>query len=195
MANSKPWSKKGVPATEARKHLKKMRSLGVPQSVLATASGYSERRMASIMSGQTKHLKPATYHAIMAIGVSATQGATKGKISSATSKKLADEILGAGYSKGWICRQLGFQRSNNLEFHPTITAAKANKIKDLHDRLWKENEVGWQVKCGNGTAIYGKSFREACTCYGLSDLDQKRQRDRLAQRDYRQKKSDEALYA
>src|SRR5688500_9224281 len=113
-----------------------MRQLGVPQAVLAAACGFSERRMASIMSGQTKYLKPATHDAIMAIGLSALEGATKGKIDSKPTQKLVAEILEAGYSKGWICRQLGFQRSNNLDLYPTITAAKAAKIKQLHDRLW-----------------------------------------------------------
>jgi hypothetical protein len=172
-----------------------MRSLGLPQAVLAAASGYSERRMASIMSGETKYLKPATHNAIMAIGLSAIEGAERGKISSEPSKKLIEEILEAGYSQGWICRQLGFQRSNNLDLYPTITAAKANKIKKLHDQLWIENQPGQKVKCGNGTPIYGKPFREACTCYGLSDLERKRESDRIRQRDFRAKNTDEALYA
>lgn len=145
--------------------------------------------MSYIMSGQTRYLKPATHDAIMAIGLSDLKQATKGKISSEPSVKLIEEILEAGYSRGWICRQLGYQRSNNLSFTPTITVAKANRIKQLHDELWVANEVGFKVRCGNGKPIEGKPFREVCDCYGLSDLDQRRHKDRLAQRDYRSRKT------
>lgn len=166
-----------------------MRKMGLPQSVLATACGYSERRMASIMSGQTKYLKPQTHDAIMAIGLSAMKEAERGKIDSKPTQKLVAEILEAGYSKGWICRQLGFQASNNLDFYPTITAAKAHKIKHLHDRLWIGNEVGWQVKCGNGRPIYGKPFREACNCYGLHDHVKANEIRRNRQQEYRSRKA------
>lgn len=137
------------------------------------------------MSGQTKYLKPATYDAIMAVGVSALQGAKRGKVSSAHSNKHIDEILEAGYSKGWICRQLGFQRSNNLRLAPTVTAAKALKIQAIHDRLWTANEVGQKVTCGHGKPIYGQPFRQVCNCYGVSDLQVKRNKAAEKQRQYR----------
>jgi hypothetical protein len=141
------------------------------------------------MSGQTRYLKPATHDAIMAIGLSAAESAERGKIDSKPSQKLIAEILEAGYSKGWICRQIGYQRSNNLDFQPTITAAKAHKIKQLHNELWLANEIGWKVKCGNGKPIYGKPFREVCRCYGTSDLERRREADRLKRQDFRARKA------
>lgn len=141
------------------------------------------------MSGQTKYLKPATYDAIMAVGTSAIQGAKKGKIGSEHSKHLIEEILQAGYSKGWICRQLGYQRSNNLNVSGRITAAKAAKIQALHDDLWMANGKGWRVKCGGGHRIYGTPFRSVCSCYGVSDLEIKRQKDREKKREERLKKA------
>jgi hypothetical protein len=144
--------------------------------------------MAAIMSGQTKYIKLETHDAIMAVGLSATQGATRGKIGSEQSEQYIEEILLAGYSKGWICRQLGFQRSNNLKLSRSITAAKAAKIKAIHDRLWLANERGWKVLSGNSPRIYGHHFREVCQCYGTSDLQLKRQKDAEKQRQIRERK-------
>lgn len=141
------------------------------------------------MSGQTRYLKPATHDAIMAIGLSAAESAERGKIDSKPSQKLIAEILDAGYSKGWICRKLDFQRSNNLDFYPTITAAKAHKIKQLHNELWLANEIGWKVKCGNGKPIYGKPFRDACQCFGLHDQAKKNELRRERQQEYRARKA------
>lgn len=184
----KPWSKSGIPAHNARMHLRKLRDLGVPQAVLASATGFSERCMASIMSGQTKYLKPATYDAIMAVGVSAVQGAERGKISSVHSNRLIDEILEVGYSKGWLARQLGL-KINTFQISPTITIARALKIQAIHDRLWTANDTGQRVTCGRGKPIYGKPFRQVCNCYGVSDLQVKRKKAAEKQRRYRANQS------
>lgn len=162
--------------------------MGVPQAALATACGISERHTVSILNGQAKYLKPQTFDAVMAVGLSAIETAKAGKIDSKKSARLIEEILEAGYSKGWIARQLGL-KINTFQISPTITVARANRIRDLHDKLWKENEIGWRVKTGNAPPIPGKTFREACHCYGLSDLERKRQADRLKQQDFRARKA------
>lgn len=194
MAKPRPWTKSGVPAKEARRHLRKMRTMGVPQAILATTCGLSERHTNAILNGKVKYLKPATFDAVMAVGLSAIETAKSGKIDSKQSAHLIEEILEAGYSKGWIARQLGL-KINSFQLSPTITIARANRIKEIHDRLWKENEVGWQVKAKYGQPIYGKTFREVCTCYGVSDLERKREIARIRQRDFRARNDDEALYA
>lgn len=171
-----------------------MRKMGVPQAALATACGLSERHTVSILNGQAKYLKPQTFEAVMAVGLSANETTKTGKIDSKKSARLIEEILEAGYSKGWIARQLGL-KINTFQISPTITIARANRIRDLHDKLWKENEIGWRVKTGNAPPIYGKTFREACTCYGVSDLERKREIARIRQRDFRSRNTDEALYA
>lgn len=180
----KPWSRSGIPAAQARRHLCNLRRRGVPQAVLAAASGFSERRMAAIMSGETKFLKPGTHDAIMAVGLSSMLQAQRGKVSSEPSKRLVAEILAAGYSKGWICRELGLQR-NLLAFDATITAARAQKIRQLHDRLWLANETGWKWR-SRCTVTVGVPFRSVCECYGERP---ERVRNRLAKQRERARKT------
>lgn len=161
---------------EAAEHLRNLRRRGVPQSVLAQASGLSERHLSQIMAGGSRWLHADTADRILCIGLSALKSADKGKIDSTESKRLVAEMVAAGWSKGWICKQIGCTTKNKLHMGKRILASRARRIRQLHDQLWWTNEVGRKL-INHGHVQTGVAIRSVCRCYGRDPaLEQERQR-------------------
>lgn len=174
-----------VAAEEAREHLQNLRRLGVPQATLAAATGLSERHIAHVMNGHAVWLRPDTADRILVVGISALETAREGKIGSRESKRLVQEMVNAGFGRGWIGRQLGCTKNNNCKIGDRILASRALKIRQLHDRLWWANETGWK-QISHGSIRIGVPLRSVCKCYGC---DPKTEANREAQQRLRARKA------
>lgn len=162
-----------VNARQARKHLEYLHSQGYSARTLAALTGIRHSVFHDISTQQVTRIHLKTHEKILGVTISDCRQATKGRQPAEPSLRLLREFLGMGYTQTWIRRQMGGY--DLLAQNPKgVAQTVATRVQALHDKHWRENI---------------NNFRRHCSCYGVSDLQIKRQKDAENKRQERARKA------
>lgn len=165
--------KLSVSARAAKQHLTYLQESGYSERAIADLTGLSRSVIHRVLSGATKRVYAETNDKILGLTLTECRRAPSGRQPAECSLRLLREFLDAGYSQTWLRFQLGGY--DLLATRPKGVALKvADRVQELHDKHWRENI---------------NNFRSFCDCYGVSDLQLKRQEEAKKRREYRAKKA------
>lgn len=119
-----------VDASDARRHLLWLSSVGVGRRAVAAHSGVALSSIHGIRSGRTTKARPATIDAILAVGRSAAS--PNALVDATDTWAKVDELRAHGWTKAAISRAIG-QDGRALQLgRRRVTARNARKVADLH---------------------------------------------------------------
>jgi hypothetical protein len=129
-----------IPARAARKHMLKLRALGIGAKTVHAETGLAYSVLQRIASGDIKRTRRCNAEKILAVDVSAARGTIK--IDGRATWKLLDAIIGSNlYSRGWIALQLGSKTPIlQMRNRSCVRADKARLVKLLYDQLWETDK-------------------------------------------------------
>ena len=125
-----------VDASAAREHLADLSAQGASQKSLAGACGLNVKTIVQVLCGETRRILPETEEAIRALSVAAVRSAAAPgtRVDAGPTWDLLDDMIGRGWPKSWIARELGLGNSLQLS-RDTITASNADKVAEVARRL------------------------------------------------------------
>lgn len=129
-----------VPAGKARAHLKELAAYGIGLKTVAKVSGVPHGSLAKIIYGDparrmgpSKRIRPATERRILSVTLDDAAGAAK--IPAGPTWKLLDDLIGRGFTRGWIAQQLGCETPALQISRERLRGSTARKVAELHRRL------------------------------------------------------------
>ena len=163
------WEDCLVDATEAREHILTLAKQGFGALIIERAAGIGHTALWEIRSGRRQRIFPGTRDRILGVTLSDLRANKEtATVPAKDTLRLVDEMVAAGFAKVWIARQIG-QTTGGLQVAQGsgkyVFVRTANAIKELHDRLWRENAEGWKGRGRHGVVYSGKRMRDVCRCY------------------------------
>lgn len=124
-----------VDATEARDHLRWLRSVGIGKCRVHELTGVALSSIEKIRSGKVTKCRPRTAEKIL--GVRRSLAAGGANVDATKTWKQIEDLLAAGYTKTWIAKQLGSKaKVPTLQVgRKQVLASTARKVDELHERL------------------------------------------------------------
>lgn len=175
------WEAYLVSAAEARRHLLWLAENGIGLKSVKAVSGVNHNTLWAIKTGHRKRIYGATRDRILGVTRGDVLSARDGvRVPGAETWRLIDEILAAGFSRAFVAQALGSNTPALQLSREWVTSKHMREVMQLHDRLWRENAEGGQVRSRWGWKQSGIRFREACACH--TNEDEKRERDRIGKR-------------
>lgn len=129
-----------VDAGPARGHVRILRGRGATQKALARAADVNPKTIAELEDGTLARIRPETETAVLALTLDDADrhrppGRWGGLIDATDTWRLLDDMLGRGWPKAWISREIG-QESGALQLkRDQVGVDNARKIAGLHQRL------------------------------------------------------------
>lgn len=129
-----------VDATEAREHLRWLRSQGVGMRAVCDATGLSRSALQKIVTGKRTRITPRLADKILAVPRGVARPAAV--IDATETWRLIDDLIYLGYPKVRIAKALG-QRGPGLQVgRDRVLRRTADRIAEIH-RSWRHCWVGW----------------------------------------------------
>lgn len=131
-----------VPAGPARRHLAQLREQGVGLKTVSRLSGVSHGALSKIVYGDpargqapSRRVRAQTLAAILAVRLDHAQGGQK--VPARPTWALLEELLAAGYTKGFLARAMGSSGANPAlqVSRDRVRASTARAVEVLHARL------------------------------------------------------------
>lgn len=127
-----------IDAKEVRGHLTALRAAGMGRRMMARRAGVSPTVVARLLgldsSRPARRVHPETARRLLALTMSDAQ-----LVGAEETWRLVDEMVGAGVRRYQIARALG-QRGPGLQLgHERITHRNADRVRAIHDSLWRSS--------------------------------------------------------
>lgn len=156
-----------VPVADARRHLLALVDQGASVKGIARASQINPKTVTGILDGTRKRVLPDTNEAIRTLTLAAVEDAAQEgtRVDATRTWELLDDLIGRGWPKAWIARELGRDGVSLQLSRVSVTAQNARLVAELHRRL-------------DGVAVPRRRVRKPLPT--LAELEAQSQRDRLA---------------
>jgi hypothetical protein len=147
-----------IDATNAREHLAWLQTQGVGLRIAARAARLSYGTVDHIRSGQLVRTRRATAESILTIDASARSDRARTRVDETLI--LVNRLVGAGYRRGWIAKQLG-SRWPSLGIGKTewIEVRTARAVHSLYNRLHATNATLPPIAATFSPTLVEASFR------------------------------------
>lgn len=122
-----------VDAAAARGRLRILHGRGATQKALGRATGLNVKSVVEILTGHNRRILPSTEAAILALTLDKVHAAAApgSLIPAGPTWRLLDDLIGRGWPKAWIARELGMTGSLQLK-RSEITAVNADRVARLY---------------------------------------------------------------
>lgn len=160
-----------IDAAEVREHLNALSRSGVGRRRIHELTGLSHSAIRDLATGEHQRCLPETARRILSI--TCRDQAPGGLVDAVETHRLVAEMTDAGVRRYAIAKVIG-QSGPALQLGKTsVTRRNADAIQKLHDDLWRAHPI----------------MRGHCRCFGTSDLELRRERNRMEKRAERQRKA------
>ena len=146
--------------TEAREHIRWLRTQGIGLRAIAASTGMSKDSLGKIARGEVKRSKPDTIRRIMAVG---THKRLPGAfVDAGPTWRLIDDMLANGFTRTRIAAELGStaKRPALQLRRDKILQSSADQVREVYDRLMTPIVVA-REHAAERRAHYRKLEREA----------------------------------
>lgn len=137
-----------VPASRARRHLRRMEDGGAKRTTLATVSGVPLGVVRKVVTGDVAQIEQEHHLRLLAITPSMVEQAqtrvgSRGRLTSQHNERvcsdstweLLDNLASRGFGITWISRELGYAGSLQLQRGTNISRRIADQVKELHQAV------------------------------------------------------------
>lgn len=121
-----------VDPTETREHLLFLRSKGVGSRAVAEKTGFSHNFIQSIANGQARRVGKKYADSILAVSSNDMLGGQYVPVGNAN--ELISDLLGVGYSRRQIAKEIGTPKSGDLRLKKFIRRERMDKLKAVHSQ-------------------------------------------------------------
>ena len=128
---------KYVAATEAREHVRFLRSKGVGLAQITKKTGVSKNYLQMLSRGKIGKIHVATSEKLLALP--AIHELPGQYVPSAEAKRLADDLIAAGLTKTAIARHIGGPNVGNLVIRDHIRLARLQRLRALHKSVIRKH--------------------------------------------------------
>jgi hypothetical protein len=124
-----------VPTTLVLGHIQKLRKAGIGYRAIADAAGLAKSTISMILTGERVQIRKHRADRILAVDRTAI--ADRALVPAGRTWALLNELLGAGYTKTFLAKQLGSRtKAPSLQIQADrITALTASKVERLYRRM------------------------------------------------------------
>lgn len=151
IATESPIWASGGTVHQVRAYIRKLQKRGIGLKRISVASGVTYTRILELMNGRSytkdrprhRRLKSTTAEKIMGVMVT-TRPAGGARIDAGPTWKLVHALLGAGYTRGQIARELGATRRALQLGKATVLGSTAARVEALHARVFFRRTDGSQ---------------------------------------------------
>ena len=158
------WEEFLVDATEAREHVLMLAKQGFGAKFVEQVSGIGHTALWEIRSGRRERIFPGTRDRILGVTLSDLRALKPtATVPAKDTLRLIDEMIAAGFAKSWIANQIGKPSGLQIGTTGRVFVGSAQAVKELHDRLWRENAEGFK-RSRFGVHYSGRRMREVCKC-------------------------------
>lgn len=166
-----------VSAERVREHMKALSQAGVGRRVVSDVAGIAETTLSLLVSGKRTKLRAMHERAILAVTPAAL--ADRALIDAGPTWRLLDELLGWGYSKTELARELGSKaKVPALQLMRTqVTVRNAYDVERMHQRLKRVPAAAMQKHLAELSEEFyhrdrvSRMLNEAAAARGLPDVD------------------------
>lgn len=132
-----------IDARRARGKVWMLRAQGASQKAIARAADVNVKTVDELEKQVLTRIRPETEASILAVTIKQVRECEKagrwgGTEPAAPVMELVDELVGLGWPKAWIAREIGSGQGRALQIgrnHDTVSTAHANKIRELRQRV------------------------------------------------------------
>jgi superfamily II DNA or RNA helicase len=126
-----------VDATAARRHVRALAAQGASQKAMARAAEVNVKTVIELLDDTLQRVRPETEQRLLALTMDqvAAAAAPGTRVDAGPTWQLLDDLIGRGWPKAWIARELGATGHALQISRRGLTADKAARVAALHQRI------------------------------------------------------------